>query len=155
VNQLDNGDWLVNIVVNKAGHFRARLDLYVQWRITVDQIKVGFLASVERDGALEKELHEKIHAPAVSWGLVWPDEDSNGELDLSFGLDCRQTDRRFTEHSGDTPYDDILAELQMVGLNHYQEADLLDAVEDWQGDLDEFCAILDGILGGDGQAVDP
>ncbi len=146
IEQMDNGDWLVSIVTNRAGNFRARLDLYAPWRITVDQIKIGFLASVERDEVLEKELRDKVHAPTTPWGLVWPDE----EFGLDFGLD-----RRFSEHSGDMrPDDDILTELQRVGLNPDQAAKLLEAVEDWQGDLDEFWGILDGILGGDGRAVD-
>ena len=132
---MDNGDWLISIVTNKTGHFRARLDLYHPWRI----------ANVERDETLEKELREKVHAPAVPWGLVWPEDD------LVFGLD-----RCCSEHtSNEPPYDDILAELQLVGLNTDQAAELLDAIEDWQGDLDEFWIILDGALGGDGQAVDP
>ena len=147
IEQMDNGDWLVSIVMNKAGYFRARLDLYHPWRITVDQINVGFLASVERDEALEKELRDKVHAPASPWGLVWPDE----EFDLGYGLD-----RRFSEPTGNTPLDDdIFTELQLIGLNPDQAAELLDAVEDWQGDLGEFWGILDGVLGGDGQAVDP
>ncbi len=147
IEQMSNDDWLVSIVTNKAGHFRARLDLYHPWRITVDQIKVGFLASVERDEALEKELRDKVHAPAAPWGLVWPDEE------LELGLD-----RRFTEHTSNaTPddNDDIFTELQLVGLNPNQAAELLDAVEDWQGDLDEFWVILDGILGGDVRVIDP
>ncbi len=73
------------------------------------------------------------------------------QFDLGFGLD-----RRLTEHAGNThPDDDILAKLQLVGLNPDQVAELLDAVEDWQGDLDEFWVILDSVLGGDGRAVDP
>ncbi len=147
IEQMDNGDWLVSIVTNKQGHFRARLDLYSPWRITVDQIKVGFLASVERDETLEKELSDKVHTPAAPWGLVWPDE----ELGLGFGLD-----RNFSQRTNSMPPDDdIFNELQLVGLSPNQAADLLDAVEDWQGDLDEFWAILDGVLGGDGRAVDP
>ncbi len=147
IEQMDNSDWLLSIVTNRQGHFRARLDLYAPWRITVDQIKVGFLASVERDEVLEKELRDKVHAPTAPWGLVWPDE----EFDLSFGLD-----RRFTEHTGNTaPDDDLFTELQLVGLNPDQAAELLDAVEDWQGDLDEFWVILDSVLGGDGRAIDP
>ncbi len=59
------------------------------------------------------------------------------------------------DQTGSVQQDDILTELQLVGLNLDQAADLLDAVEDWQGDVDEFWEILDGVLGGDGRAVDP
>ncbi len=145
IEQMDNGDWLISIVTNKQGHFRARLDLYAPWRITVDQIKVGFLTSVERDEELEKELRDKVHAPTAPCGLVWPEDD------LGFG-----TGHHFSGHTDNEPIDDdILAELPMVGLNTDQTAELLDAIEDWQGDLDEFWVILDGVLGGDGRAVDP
>ena len=145
IEEMCNDDWLVSIVMNRQGQFLARVDLYKPFRLTQDKIKVGFMASVERDEALEKELRDKVHAPAAPWGLVWPDEE------LGFGLD-----RRLTEHTGNTPPDDdILSELQLVGLNPDQAADLLDAVEDWLGDPDEFWVILDSILGGDGRAVDP
>ena len=147
IEQMDNGDWLISIVTNKAGHFRARLDLYHPWRITVDQIKLGFLSSVERDDALEKELHEKVNTSVTTWGLLWPDEE--------FGLDGGPN-RRFAEHAVNTPSDDdLLTELQQVGLTSDQSAELLDAIEEWQGDLDEFWEFLDGILGADGREVDP
>ena len=144
IDQMDNGDWLLSIVTNKAGHFRARLDMYHPWRITVDQIKVGFLANVERDEALEKELMAKVHTPAAPWGLVWPDRRALTDFD--------------TEGFGyiDPGDDDVQAELQLVGLNSKQVDELLDAVEEWTGDdLEEFWELLDGVLGGDGHKVDP
>ncbi len=158
IEQMDNGDWLVSIVTNKAGHFRARLDLYAPWRITVDKINVGFLASMERDETLEKELHEKVRARSSPWGSMWIDEDRRGEQPFGFGSDPDHgpMDRRFCERTSHAPPDDdIFTELQLVGLNPDQAAELLDALEEWQGDPDELWIVLDGVLGGDDRRVDP
>ena len=143
IEQMDNGDWLLSIVVNKAGHFRARLDLYKPWRISVDQIKVGFLASIERDETLEKELEVKVHTPSAPWGLGWPDRQALADFD--------------TEGFGyiDPGDGDVQAELQLVGLNSKQADGTVGCYRGVDRGVEEFWALLDSVLGGDGRVVDP
>ncbi len=146
VDQMDNDDWLLSIVTNKAGHFRARLDLYKPWRITVDQIKVGFLASVEHDKALEAELKDKVSNGKNSM-FDWPNRQAPADI----GMD----DYSYLGPD-DCIIDDIFADLQLVGVSPEKAEELLSEVDNWSGsDVDEFWPLLDRVLGDDSQAVDP
>jgi len=150
IEEMCNDDWLLSIVTNKAGHFRARLDLYNPWRITVDRIKVGFLASIERDKELEAELDEKVfqeanpfhnslHDSFNGWSHRRPHSNFNGLNDIE-GFDH---------------ISDIFADLQLAGLYPEHAEELLSKVESWAGaDLEEFRRMLYGVLDGDEAGVD-
>ncbi len=143
IEQMDNGDWLLSIVTNKAGHFRARLDQYAPWRITVDQIKVGFMASVERDETLEKELHEKVRSPKPThWSMTWPQT----AMDDYLGHNSQMIDATT----------DVIQELQLVGLDTDQADTLLEALGDSNNiSTEEILGLIDDVLGDDAHLADP
>jgi len=154
IEQMDNEDWLLSIVTNRTGHFRARLDLYQPWRITVDKIKVGSLASIERDKKLETELKEKVllevspfHDSLHDSFHRWPHRRPHTDIGMNdIGAD---------DMEGFDGINDIFADLQLAGLYPEQAEELLNTVESWTGgDQEEFRRMLDSFLDGEDTGID-
>jgi hypothetical protein len=60
IKELDNDDWYVSIVVNKAGATLARLDLYKPFRVTLHDIEVVEQLDLKASADLVAELKAKV-----------------------------------------------------------------------------------------------
>ena len=123
IDQLDNDDWMLSLVVNKAGAYRARLDLYRPFRMTLDKVEVGFLSDFESSQDLVKELKEK-----VSHGGMWPDD---------------------TLWPQQNPQGVIMTELQDCGLTAKEASRLTEVLDRWNLVTREDFEPLMGHLFGD------
>ena len=164
IEEMCNDDWLLSIVVNKTAHFRARLDLYQPWRVTVDKIWVGFLASIERDKELEAELKEKVisdtnpfHDSLYDSFHHWPKRRARADFGTDYfdGAEDMDGMNSPTDMEDFDGINDIFADLQLAGLHPEQTEELLNKVESWTGgDLEEFRGMLDDVLDGEDTGVD-
>ena len=120
INQLDNDDWMLSLVVNKAGVYRARLDLYRPFRMTLDKLEVGFLSDFESSKDLIQELKQKVSFSMWPADHGWPQQDD--------AL--------------------VMTELQDCGLTAKEASQLTNVLERWDMvTKDDFEPLMDHLFG--------
>ena len=139
ISQMDNGEWLLSIVTNKAGSFKARLDLYEPFRLSYDDLPLLLASLAPQDEALVAELNAKLQNELPDYTL-WPKR----HVAFRDAFDVEACDFMDTEHDEEAG---ILLDLQDCGLTPHEAATLVQAVKAWPGgDLQAFWALLLGSL---------
>jgi len=138
VNQMDNGEWLLSIVTNRAGSFLARLDLYRPFRVTFDKVPLHFQSSAPHDEALAAELRAKVNADLPDCTLRPTRQNREGFLLDDYPFDLLEMERNAHDNEAN-----VLLDLQDCGLSPDEAAKLVQAVKTWPGgDIDAFWKLL-------------
>jgi len=140
IEQMNNGEWLLSIVTNKAGHFLARLDIYAPFRTTLDKLPIKYQSSAPQDEALERELLAKVNADIVTH--LFSQHSDNTLSDVTQALD--QWDY---ERCADDNQSGLLVDLQECGLSPDEAVRLLQALKTADNsDLRQLSHLIDTTL---------